>query len=443
MARYRVSPGTIRQAVAHLVREGVLDARPGHGTFVVRKPAAPSAAEDFGWQGLALGSSRITADAIQGILGVVPDGAINLAGGYPAEELQAIDLVGRAMSRVSRRPGVWNRMPPEGLEPLREWFARELGAPISAHDVVITSGSQAAITTCFSALAIPGSALLVESPTYVGAMVAARAAGLRLVPVPTDRFGVRPDMLAQAFATSGAKLFYCQPTHANPTGASLSSERRAQVLDVVSAAQAILIEDDWCRDLSFEREPPRPLICSDRNGHCVYLRSITKSTAPGLRIGAIVARGAALSRLTACRMAAEFFVSGPLQETALEILRSPAWWRHLKGVRSALVRRRDALALTFRTRMGEECLPLIPTGGIHLWVRLPDRVDDVEIVSRAAEENVLVSAGTQWFPAEATGSFLRVSYACAPESLLARGAEVLADAVVRASRGSAGRRPSG
>lgn len=439
MARYRVSPGTIRQAVARMVREGILDARPGHGTFVVRQATVMIDAADYAWQGLALGASRITADAIHGILGVAPTHAINLAGGYPAEELQALDLVARAMARATRRPGVWGRMPPEGLDSLREWFARELGPTISAHDVVITSGSQAAITTCFSALAEPGSAVLIESPSYVGALVAARAAGLRLVPVPTDRFGVRPEMLAQAFSKSGAHLFYCQPTHANPTGASLAPERRAQVLEVVEEAQAILVEDDWCRDLSFDRDPPRPLICGDRNGHCVYLRSITKSTAPGLRIGAIVARGAALSRLTACRMAAEFFVSGPLQETALEILQSPAWWRHLRDLRSALTRRRDALAAVFRARIGEESLPLIPTGGIHLWVRLPDHVDDVEIATRSAEANVLVSAGTQWFPAEATGSFLRVSYACAPESLLARGAEIVTSAIVEASLGGAGK----
>src|SRR5204862_7389271 len=108
----------------------------------------------------------------------------------------------------------------------------------------------------FNALAAPGAPVLIESPSYVGAIVAARGAGLRLLPVPTDRDGVRPEVLADAFARSGARLFYSQPTHANPTGASLAADRRPAVLDVVARAGALIIEDDWCRDLSFEKAPP-------------------------------------------------------------------------------------------------------------------------------------------------------------------------------------------
>jgi DNA-binding transcriptional MocR family regulator len=275
-------------------------------------------------------------------------------------------------------------------------------------------------------LAAPGAAVLLESPTYTGAMIAARSAGLRLVPVPTDRDGVRPDMLAQAFATSGARLFYLQPTYSNPTGTTLSADRRRQVMEVVADAGAIVIEDDWCRDLSFEKMPPRPLVAGDRNGHCVYLRSLTKSTAPGLRIGAIVARGAALARLTATRAAADFFVSGPLQETALEIVYSAAWSRHLRDTRATLVARRDVLVEAVRRAFGAACLAVVPAGGMHLWVRLDDRVDDVALATRAAEHKVLVSAGRQWFSAEPTGSYLRVSFASAPEPLLTRAVEVLA-----------------
>jgi DNA-binding transcriptional MocR family regulator len=427
MAQYRVGPGTVRQAMARLADEGILDARPGQGTFVAPPRTAPAdGPPDFSWQGLALGASRVTADGLTTLLAAPVAAAVNLAGGYPLPDLQAVTLVSRAMQRAARRPGVWGRMPLEGLDGLRQWFASQLGGPISAHEVIITPGSQSAITTAFNALAAPGSAVLVESPSYVGALVAARLAGLRLVPVPTDRDGVRPEMLQQALATSGARLFYTQPTHANPTGATLSAERRRQVLDVVAAAGAIVIEDDWCRDLSFERTPARPLVTDDRHGHCVYLRSLTKSTAPGLRIGAIVARGAALARLTACRAAAEFFVSGPLQEAALEVVHSPGWARHLRDVRAALARRRDLLVDALRGAFGESAVPLVPTGGVHLWVRLDDRVDDASLAADAAAAGVLVSAGRQWFPAEPTGAYLRLSFASAPEAQLTRGVDLLA-----------------
>lgn len=426
MSEHHVSPGTVRRAMARLAAEGLLDARPGQGTFVAARPMAESGEADFGWQGLALGSARVSADAIASLLTVPVPGAINLAGGYPAEDLQATDLVSRAMGRAARRSGVWGRMPLEGIEGLRAWFAQQIGPAVAPHEVLICPGSQSAINTAFNALAAPGAPVLIESPSYMGAMIAARAAGLRLVPAPTDRDGVPPELLAQAFASSGARLFYSQPTHANPTGATLAPDRRPAVLDVVARAGAILIEDDWCRDLSFEKAPPPPLVSRDRNGHCVYIRSLTKASAPGLRIAAIVARGAALSRLTASRVVSDFFVSGPMQEAALDLVHSPAWLRHLRDVRARLIRRRDLLAEAVRQRLGESSLTLLPSGGMHLWVRLENSVDETALASRAAKAGVLVSAGRQWFPAEATGSYLRLSYACAPEASLSRGVEILA-----------------
>lgn len=446
MARLRVSPATVRSAVARLAAEGVLEARPGHGTFVGQPATAQaSAALDFSWQGLALGGARVPVDDIVGLLASPPPDAVNLASGYPSEELQATSLVAQAMARAARRPGVWGRMPLDGLDGLRDWFARQLGPSFTAREVVICPGSQSAITTTFTALAAPGAAVLMESPTYVGAIVAARAAGLRLIPVPTDHDGVRPDALARAFETTGARVFYAQPAYANPTGAVLAADRRRQVLDVVSAAGAILVEDDWCRDLSFERTPPRPLITDDANGHCVYLRSLTKSSAPGLRIGAMVARGAVLARLSAYRGIADFFVAGPLQEAALELVHAPAWTKHLRWVRAALVRRRDALAGAVRHRLGDHSLALVPAGGVHLWVRLPDEVDDLELARRTAEHGIYVSAGRRWFPAEATGSYVRLSYGCASEAELTKAVAVLeqccrqrAASTVRRSPGAPG-----
>lgn len=425
MAAHRVSPVTVRQAMARLAAEGAIDARPGHGTFVAARRTAAAVA-DYAWQGLALGSGRLPADDVAALLAAPASGTINLTGGYPSEDLQAVDLVTRAMARAVRRPGVWGRMPLEGIEGLRAWVAGQLGGGVSAREVVICPGSQAAIATAFQALAEPGAPVLVESPSYVGALAAARAAGLRLVPVPTDAHGVVPELLARAFETTGAHLCYVQPLHANPSGASLTGERRAQVLDVARTHGALVIEDDWCRDLSFERQPPRPLIADDPAGHVVYVRSLTKSAAPGLRVGAIVARGAALTRLAASRMASEFFVSGPMQEAALEVVTSAAWQRHLRRVREILRARRDVVGAAVRAHFGEAAVPVVPTGGMHLWMRLPDAVDADRLALRAAEHGVSITGGRRWFPAEPTGSYLRVSYGCAGEAELTRGIETLA-----------------
>jgi DNA-binding transcriptional MocR family regulator len=126
--------------------------------------------------------------------------------------------------------------------------------------VLICSGGQAALGTTLRALARPGDVLLVESPTYIGALAAARNAGLTVLPVPADNDGVRPDLLAEALTRTGARLVYLQPLYANPHGATLAPERRAAVLDAVAQAGAFIIEDDWARDMAItgdlRRWPP-------------------------------------------------------------------------------------------------------------------------------------------------------------------------------------------
>jgi DNA-binding transcriptional MocR family regulator len=417
MAKLNVSPLTVRRAFQELVALGLIDARPGHGTFVA-KLRAPVTSGNFSWQSLALGPAQVSDAAIRALLATPPPDGVNLGGGYLPDDLQALAQLSAAMARVSRRPGVWARMPAQGIEPLRMWFAQELGGTVGAHDVIVAPGSQAGISAVFRALVAPGAPLLVESPTYVGAVVAARALGLPLVPIPTDGAGVVPAALADAFARTGARVFYCQPTFANPSGTTLDSTRRREVLDIVTRAGAFLIEDDWGRDFGIDAPPPAPLATADPDGHVVYLRSLTKSAAPGLRISAIVARGGAMTRLLAARTIADFFISGTIQETALELVTSPAWPRHLRGLRTALRTRRDVLVGELRSALGEGCLGSVPAGGLHLWVRLPDHVDDAELAARARVAGVVVSAGQQWFPAEATGAFLRLSFAtAAPDAI--------------------------
>ena len=191
---------------------------------------------------------------MQALLALPPAGAIPLSGGYLDADLQPAAALGAALARAARQPASWQRGPAEGRADLRAWFAREAGGGLRADDLVICPGGQAALSTALRALAAPGDTVLVESPTYLGALAAARAAGLRVVPVPADADGVRPDQLAAAFARTGARLFYCQPLHANPHGATLAAHRRAQVAAAVRDAGAFLIEDDYARDLTIDGE---------------------------------------------------------------------------------------------------------------------------------------------------------------------------------------------
>lgn len=429
--RHRASPVTVTGAVRHLVSLGLVEARPGRGTFVAA-PQPPAHPPDLAWQTVALGPRRPGEDEMRALLAPPPPGAITLSSGYLDADLAPTAALGAALARAARHPGAWQRGPAEGREDLRAWFARETGAGLRADDVVICPGGQAALSTALRALAAPGDTVLVESPTYLGTLAAARTAGLRVVPVPADADGVLPDQLAGAFGRTGARLFYGQPLHANPSGASLAAHRRADVVRAVADAGAFLVEDDYARDLTVDGEPARPLLADDPEGHVVYVRSLTKSTAPGLRIAALAARGPAAARLRAARLLDDLYVAGPLQQATLEFVTAPAWARHRRDLRAALRTRRAALLAALRANRPDLVPAAVPRGGLHLWVRLPDGTDDVALAAAAAAAGVVVSPGRPWFPAEPPAPHLRLTYAAAPpdhmDEAVRRLARALGDA---------------
>ena len=163
-------------------------------------------------------------------------------------------------------------------------------------------------------------------------------------------------------------------------------------------AGAFLVEDDYARDLALDDDPPPPLASEDRDGHVVYLRSLTKAAAPGLRVGAIAARGAAGARIRAARVVDDFIVAGPLQEAALDLVSSPAWRRHRRTTAATLTERRDLLVAAVRRHVPGARIDLVPRGGFSLWVGLPDGVDDVAVAAAAEREGVIVSPAGRGSP---------------------------------------------
>jgi DNA-binding transcriptional MocR family regulator len=406
--RHGVGPVTVQRIVDRLAREGLVEPVPGRGTFVAHRQAVTSG--DWSWQTVALGARPVPGEGMAGLAADQHPDVIGLATGYPDASLQALDLLATAGARAARRPGAWGRSPVEGLPALREWFAADIGGGVRPDDVVVISGGQAALSAAFRGLASPGDAVVVEAPTYAGAIDAARLAGLHLVPVAADERGVRTELLEAALRASGAKLVYLQPTTANPTGVTTTTERRAEALALARAFGAFVIEDDYARDLQGDGRVPTPMLHGDPDGHVIYVRSLTKSTAPALRIAAMVARGPARRRLRNARLVDDFFVSAVLQETALGVVTAPGWARHLTRLRTTVHERLRAGAAAV-DREPSMSLVTRPNGGLVLWVRLDDRVDDAALERAALDRGVAVSSGRPWFCAEPTGSFVRLSVA--------------------------------
>ena len=427
--RYRLSPATVQRMLADLGRRGLVVTRPGSGTFTAaaRRTAAP--APDVSWQTLALGSRSGLGSDLERLIEPPPPDALPLASGFLDESLQPLGLLGAAASRAARRPQGWSRLPSQGLPELRSHLAAETGTAMTAQNVLITPGGQAALSAVFRHLCAPGDPVIVESPTYLGALAAARAAGLVLVPVPGDAGGVLPDALADALARTGARLAYVQPRYSNPAGSVLAVERRAAVVAAAARRGAFLVEDDWARDLDLGPPSPPPLATVDDHGHVIYLRSLSKPVAAGLRVAGLAARGPVLTRLRRGRISDDLFVAPILQQVALDVLTAAGWSRHLGGVRRVLRERRDTLVAAVRELLPDCELAAAPGGGLHLWLRLPDRCADADIAEACAVRHLAVSPGRAYFAGEPPAPYLRLSYAATEPPGLIRGVEILAEVI--------------
>ncbi|AKJ14279.1 GntR family transcriptional regulator [Streptomyces incarnatus] len=419
--RFHVSPVTVSRALAQLAAEGLVVTRPGAGAFRARPRATEAPAGDTSWQEVALSADgaaelvprTVDASGVTVSLAAPPPGVLEFNGGYPHPSLQPERAMAAALARAGRRPGAWGRPPLEGLPELREWFARGIGGAVTAAEVLIAAGGQSALATALRALAQPGAPVLVESPTYPGMLALARAAGLRPVPVPVDPDGVRPDLLADAFRASGARVFVCQPLFQNPTGAVLAPDRRAEVLRIAREAGAFVVEDDFVRRLVHADSGPlpRPLAADDPDGVVVHVGSLTKATSPSFRVSALAARGPVLERLRAIQVVDSFFVPRPLQEAALELVGSPAWPRHLRALSAELKDRRDAMTAALALHLPELALPHVPSGGYHLWLRLPEGADESALTAAGLRAGVALTPGRPYFSAEPPAPHLRLSFA--------------------------------
>ncbi|MFI5735038.1 PLP-dependent aminotransferase family protein [Kribbella sp. NPDC051587] len=422
--RFGVSPVTVSQALAILSDEGLVVTRPGAGVFRADASSAALRIVDTSWQEIALAAEEgepvprsVDASAIAMSLAVPQPGLIAFNGGYLHPSLQPAQALSASLARAARRPDAWEMPAPEGMIALRTWFARQIGGArgsVTAAQVLVTSGGQAALATTLRALTPPGTPILVESPTYPGVLAAARRAGLRPVPVPVDRDGVRLDHLENAFAATGARAFYCQPMFQNPTGAVLAADRRAKVIEAAHTAGAFVVEDDYARYLGHGGPLPAPLVADDPYGVVVHISSLTKPTSPNLRVGAVAARGPVLERLRAIQLVDSFFVSRPLQEAALDLVTSTAWPKHLRRISAGLSERRDAMLAALDRELPGLAPVYAPSGGYHLWLALPGGTSELTLVDSLLRVGVVVSPGRPYFAAEASAPYIRLSFANTP-----------------------------
>lgn len=407
-------------------RQGLIESRPGAGSFRCA-PRHPPQHIETGWQDAALGVTPGTgadltplrqydASALGATLGSPGTDVIDLNGGYLHPDLQPLNLLSKALGKVGRRTEAWERPETAGLPELRDWLATEIGGGLARHDLLITSGGQAALSLTMHAVAGPGDPVIVETPTYPGILAAAQSAGLRAVAVPMDHEGIQPSHLERALVQTGARLIVVQPTFQNPTGATQSEGRQREVIDLAVRHGAFLVEDDFARYLTHTDASPltSPLIEKDPAGVVVHIRSLTKPTSANLRIAGVAGRGPVMGRLRAAHMIDTMFVPAVLQHTALDVLASASWPRAVRTLSSALTQRRAAMVDAIRQHLPAGSFNDQPRGGYHLWVQTPPGVNDRDLALRALRLGVSVTPGSNYTSTGAATDRLRISYVAAP-----------------------------
>jgi len=201
------------------------------------------------------------------------------------------------------------------------------------------------------------------------------------------------------------------------------------VLLAAARAGAFLVEDDWMRDFDLGPPSPLPLISQDDDGHVIYLRSVSKPIAAGLRVSGLAARGPVLARLRRGRISDDLFVAPMLQQIALDVLTSPGWPRHLAAARRRLRERRDTLVASIAELLPGCRLDLIPGGGMHLWLRLPEGASDSDAAEAAAARGVIVNPGRASFPGEPPAAYLRLSFAAEEPAALRQAIRIMAEVI--------------
>ncbi|MFD8952740.1 PLP-dependent aminotransferase family protein [Streptomyces xanthophaeus] len=343
-------------------------------------------------------------------------GTISFAGGLPAPEL--FDAEGlraaydTALTATPRRALQYSTT--EGAPELREAVAARAtarGLPTGPDDVLITSGSQQALTLVTTTLIEPGDVVLVENPTYLAALQCFALAGARVVPVPCDEEGVLPDALDAIVARERPKLLYTVPTFQNPTGRTLPGTRRAAVARTAARLGLWLVEDDPYGDLRYEgTHVPWLAAHPGAEDRTALLGSFSKIMAPGLRLGWLRAPAALRRHAVVAKQAADLHTSTVDQLAAAHYLGTADLDAHIAKVRTAYRDRRDALLTGLGDALPAGSTWNRPEGGMFVWARLPEGHDATALLSAAISRQVAFVPGSPFFAAHPDPRTLRLSF---------------------------------
>jgi 2-aminoadipate transaminase len=384
-------------------------------------------------------AQKLTSSVIREILKVTerPE-VISFAGGLPAPDTFPVErLRASAATVLAREPSAALQYgPTEGYMPLREWIAERYSTGsqrIDPANVLVTTGSQQALDLLGKALIDSGSRVLVETPTYLGALQAFSLFEPRYLSVPSDDSGPITSELTPAFL-DGARFMYCLPNFQNPTGRRTSLARRQELAQIATRNKLLLIEDDPYAALAY-RGDTLPTLLSMCPDNVVHMGTFSKVLAPGLRVGYVIAPEQIHRKLVQTKQAADLHTPSFTQRIVHEALQDNFLDQHIPTIRTLYGQRCNAML----EAMSEHFPPGVtwnrPEGGMFIWVRLPAHVDSFKLLDLAIAQNVAFVPGAPFFANEPELNTLRLSFVTVPPEKIQRGIAILGKLLKEAASG--------
>ncbi|MEF2279730.1 PLP-dependent aminotransferase family protein [Deinococcus sp. YIM 134068] len=379
---------------------------------------------------------RMNASAIREILKITqePD-VISFAGGLPAPELFPIEDVRRATDAVLTRYGAaaLQYSTTEGHPPLRRWIAGRAG--IGPENVQIVTGSQQGLDLLGKILISEGDVVLVESPTYLGALQSFQPYGPRYVQLPTDDHGIDTDALEEVLASQPAKLLYAIPNFQNPTGRTLSLERRRHLLELTAQYGVLVIEDDPYGKLRFTGEElpnlydlALEMMGGPERSHVIYSGSFSKTLVPGLRDAWVQAARPIIEKLVQAKQGADLHTPTLNQMIVAELV-DDVLPRQIERVKRAYGQRARDMVARIQEHLPAGIEHTTPEGGMFLWVTLPEGIDTQPMLARAVERKVAYVPGSPFFALGGGANTMRLSYSSATPEQIDRGLRALGETI--------------
>ena len=365
-------------------------------------------------------------------------GGHNDAASVPVEGL--IEAATRVLARDGRSLSAYGlNSGPLGYLPLREFIARKLardaGIDCSPDEILITSGSLQGLDLVNQVLLGPGDTVIVEQMTYGGALTRLKRLGVNIAGVEVDHDGLRPDALTAALEDLKGrgirpKYIYTIPTVQNPTATVMSESRRGEILELSARYGVPVFEDECYADLVWEGTRPRAMRAMVSDGRVIHIGSFSKTIAPALRVGYLVADWPLMSRILAVKSDGG---TGALEQMILAQYCPDQFEPHVRALRKTLRRKLDAMMQALRAQFGPAAQFDDPAGGIFLWVKLPAVIDTARLAQLALESGVSINPGAEWMTdAGEGGRRMRLCFAQPPEQEIRDGIARLAQVCQRA-----------